>query len=56
MIITEKNRKIFEELSEPLVKFLNDTCHPHVTIIITQTSIELLEGICASPITKYVKD
>jgi hypothetical protein len=56
MIATEDDRRVFEELARPLVKFLNDRFHPHVTIIITPTSIELVEGVCASPITEYIKD
>ena len=56
MIIQEKQRKEFEELAKPLVKFLNENCHPHVTVIITPTSIELLEGLCAAPVTEFIKD
>jgi hypothetical protein len=56
MIITEEKRKEFEELGKPLIKFLNDNFHPHVTVVVTPTGIELLEGVCASPVTEFVKD
>lgn len=48
--------KEFEELAKPLVKWLNENYHPHVTVIITPTSVELMEGLFTSPITEYIKD
>lgn len=46
----------FESLSKPLIKWLNDNCHPHHTIIITPTDAELLEGSMAIHTTEFVKD
>lgn len=43
-----ENNKVSEELrkaSEPLLKYLEENHHPHVTVIVTQNSVELLEGI-----------
>jgi hypothetical protein len=41
----------------PLIKLLNEEYHPHVTAIVTTTSVELLEGICSIPqIYDYVVD
>ena len=34
---------------EPLIKYLNDTQHPHVTVVVTPTSYELLEAIESNP-------
>jgi hypothetical protein len=48
--------KELEALSKPLIKWLNENFHPHVTVIITPTSTELLEGLCAAPVTEYIKD
>ena len=45
-----------EILSRPLIKWLNDNCHPHVTIIIDTTRAELLEGVCAFHTNDYIKD
>lgn len=39
----------FREAADPLLKYLNENHHPHVTAIITCTSIELVEGICSQP-------
>ena len=47
----------FTEAARPLIKYLNDNHHPHVTAIITSTSAELLEGMMSNPaIHDYVKD
>lgn len=45
--LKEQEQK-FQELrkaAEPLIKYLCENHHPHVTAIVTGTSIELLEGI-----------
>ena len=50
----------FEELRKAagvLIKYLNDNYHPHVTAIVTTTSVEVLEGLISIPeIYDYVKD
>ena len=51
------NSADFREAANPMLKYLNENHHPHVTAIITTTSIELLEGIKAEPkIFDYVVD
>ena len=45
-------RQRCEELRQaslPLIKYLAENYHPHVTTIVTSTSVELLEGICSVP-------
>uniref|UniRef100_A0A6H2A5C1 Uncharacterized protein n=1 Tax=viral metagenome TaxID=1070528 RepID=A0A6H2A5C1_9ZZZZ len=57
MILTENQRKEFEEKVRPVLRFLNDNCHPHVQVIITPTMAELTEGVCSTgQILDYVKD
>ena len=47
----------FEEIVRPVIKWLNDNYHPHVTVIITPTGAELVEGVQSTgPIMDYVKD
>lgn len=47
----------FKTASLPLIKWLNDNHHPHITAIVTPTSSELLEGKeTTGPIYDYVKD
>ena len=46
----------FEALARPMIKWLNDNWHPHVTVIITPTSAELLSGECSTgKIMDYVR-
>ena len=57
MIINDTQQKEFEILARPLLRWLNDNCHPHVTIIITPTSAKLFEGSYSTgEIMDYVKD
>lgn len=41
---TEDQKQEFRDVAEPLVKWLCENGHPHMTIIVTQTHAELLEG------------
>lgn len=51
------NEKLFEELARPLIKYLCENYHPHVTIIITPTSAELLEGLKSiGNVDDYIRD
>lgn len=45
----------FETLAKPLIKFLNDEYHPHVTIIITPGSAEILEGALGFTTEEFFK-
>ena len=36
----ELNEVKFEELARPMIKYLSENYHPHVTVIITPTSAE----------------
>ena len=43
---TQENKKKLEELEEaakPLIKYLCENYHPHVTAIVTPTSVEVME-------------
>lgn len=35
--------------AEPLLKLINERCHPHVVVIVTPSSVELLEGALGIP-------
>lgn len=46
-----------KKAAEPLIKYLCENHHPHVTAIVTGTSIELLEGLMSIPkIYDYLVD
>lgn len=47
----------FEDVTRPVIKYLCDNYHPHVTVVITPTSAELLEGkMSTGQILDYVQD
>lgn len=53
----ELNENKFEELARPMVKYLCENYHPHVTVIITPTSAELLEGLkTINRVEDYIRD
>jgi hypothetical protein len=54
---TPKELKELEELSRPIMKWLNENFHPHVLVIIDPTRAQLVEGRCSTgDIMDYVKD
>lgn len=58
-IIQENDKKLAElkEAASPLIKYLCENYHPHVTAIVTPTSIEVMEGVQAvSNITEFIVD
>lgn len=56
MNLTDVQRGEFEKLSRPLIKWLNDNCHPHTSILIDTLSAEVLEGIAAIHTKDYLPD
>ena len=53
----ENKLKELKEAAMPLIKYLNENHHPHVTAIVTHTSVELVEGLMNIPkIYDHVKD
>jgi len=46
MNINEEQRKSFEEAAKPMIQWLNEHCHPHVSVNVDCTSAELSEGVC----------
>lgn len=56
MILSDDQRKEFEELARPLIKFLNDNFHPHVSVAVDTGRAELLEGKCSFVTEDYIKD
>ena len=48
MSLSETQRTEFEIVAKAMMRFLNETCHPHVSVIITPTNAELLEGVCST--------
>lgn len=49
MMDKEQERR-FNEMAKVVEKYLQDYCHPHITIIADQSKIEVLEGIAVKPL------
>ena len=56
MILTKKQRVEFEKASHPLIKWMNENCHPHVVALIEPERAVLTEGVYSVPITDYIQD
>jgi hypothetical protein len=55
--MTEQKMNEFEEKVRPVIEWLNENYHPHVSVIITPTNAELLEDkYSTGKIMDYVKD
>lgn len=53
----KQNIDDFKKAALPLIKYLCENHHPHVTVIVTPTSAELLEGVkFTDNITDYLVD
>jgi len=48
MILTKEQLKSLREAALPLMQWLADNCHPHVTAIVDSEHVELLEGLATA--------
>lgn len=44
MILTEVQRQQLEESAQPLMRWLNENCPPHCSVVVDEVSAELIEG------------
>ena len=56
MILNKEQHGEFEKVVRPLIKWLNDNCHPHITVIVDCGRAEILEGVTAFTTDDYIKD
>ena len=56
MIITEAQRQEMLEAAKPLIKWMNDNCHPHCTAMVDECGLELVEGIATNGTIEFIKD
>lgn len=54
--MSDELKKQFEEKARDLMKLLCEKGHPHMTIVITPTSAELLEGSIVIQTNEFVRD
>lgn len=48
MILTEDQSAQLTKLARPLVDWLRQNADPHCTVLIDQTSVELVEGVASA--------
>ena len=56
MIMTKEQIKDFENAARPLIKYLAENHHPHVTAIVDGGRCEILESSAFIPIDDYIVD
>jgi len=56
MILTKEQIKEFEEASKPLIKWLNDNCNPHTTVIVDSIHSEVLSGVAVFRCEEFLRD
>lgn len=56
MTLTMEQMKSFEDAAKPMIKWLNDNCHPHVEVVVTTNSAELFEGVFLIKNDEFIKD
>lgn len=49
-------KKSFNDVADAMIKWLCENGHPHMTVIVTQTHAELVEGVQAHHNDSHVKD
>lgn len=54
--MTEEQKEEFRNKAKDLIKWLCENGHPHMTIVITSTTAELLEGSIGIVTNEYVRD
>lgn len=55
MILTKDQQSELLEASKPLIKWLNDNCHPHVIALVDTGSVQITEGICIQHTDEFIK-
>jgi len=56
MTLTKLQQEQMLEVAKPLIKWLNENCHPHCTAHVDQNTIELTEGIAVLHTDEFLKD
>lgn len=56
MILTAEQTASLLEASKPLIKWLNDNCHPHCAALVENDRATLVEGVASVKTEEFVKD
>lgn len=55
MKLTEEQQGQMLEAAKPLIKWMNDNCHPHCSANVDQNTVELTEGIAMERTDEFVR-
>jgi hypothetical protein len=56
MKLNDEQRIAFSDAADPLIKWLNENCHPHVVAIVDQGGAQLYEGLASVKNDNYIED
>lgn len=58
MILTDQQKKEFEEAARPLIEWLNvpGNAHPHCHVVVGSGHAELSEGVVCFRTEEYIRD
>jgi hypothetical protein len=56
MILTKEQKERFEKAARPLMKYLAQNYHPHVTVIVDGSRAEILEGSASIVTDEFIRD
>lgn len=56
MTINKEQRDAMLEAARPLIAWINENTHPHCSITVDHTTVELVEGVAAVKTLDYLKD
>lgn len=55
MTLTQEQQQQMLEAAKPLIKWLNENCHPHCAAHVDQNTIELTEGIATNRTDEFLR-
>lgn len=56
MILNLEQFRDMLEAAKPLIKWMNNNCHPHCVAHVDQVSVELVESIATNRTEEFCKD
>ena len=56
MILSKDQNDELLEVAKPLIKWLNENCHPHCSATVDCGSVRLAEDIATNKTEEYIKD
>ena len=56
MILSQEQYASFQEAAKPLIRWLNENCHPHVHVVVDSTRAELSEGVASLVTEEFLRD